>query len=699
MVSAKRSAKDAGLAESNGHPKKPATDQQQHGNMRERFGPDLFDKETVSNYAKDYAASAPYKHAVVSHLINDSLLRNVRQEILENIHFTPKETDIYKIHQSGDLANLDGLDASSLERLPSLLKLRDALYGSEFRHWISEVSGAGPVSGRKTDMAVNVYVPGCHLLCHDDVIGSRRVSYILYLTDPDKPWQAGWGGALRLYPVDDRKGEDGKSYKVPRAEWSKVIPPAWNQLSFFAVQPGESFHDVEEVYHRPASSEEGDEVDGGRFRMAISGWFHIPQEGEEGYEPGLEEKLAEKSSLQQLQGKVKDQFDEPKDSFVEPESRAKANPTETGSSKDEEAAEELSEKDLEFLLQYMTPNYLTPDTVEELSDLFAEESTLQLSNFLNKKFSAQLREQMDGANPAPTKREMITSRPPHKHRFQYLRPSTPPSAAAELSPYEQLLDILLPSLEFRKWLSLATGLTLAKCSILARRFRRGLDYQLAQSYEGEDPQLEFTLSLTPTKGWGADDLPEANGEAEADADEGAEDDNDDEEESATGKGKRSESQKENPSAEETAPEILPEDADEDEDNVGGYELYMAGDDLADDDDDASDASSNHGVEVPANIASHTGAGDRRSAKKQKKPSAAAADPAIYQSNGDEDGDDGILFSNPASWNTLSVVLRDQGTLKFVKYVSGKAAGDRWDFTGAFGVEDDGEEEVGEEDEE
>lgn len=104
MVSAKRSAKDAGLAESNGHPKKPATDQQQHGNMRERFGPDLFDKETVSNYAKDYAASAPYKHAVVSHLINDSLLRNVRQEILENIHFTPKETDIYKIHQSGDLA-------------------------------------------------------------------------------------------------------------------------------------------------------------------------------------------------------------------------------------------------------------------------------------------------------------------------------------------------------------------------------------------------------------------------------------------------------------------------------------------------------------------------------------------------------------------------------------------------------------------
>ncbi|KAI6882423.1 hypothetical protein KC334_g16401, partial [Hortaea werneckii] len=426
-------------------------------------------------------------------------------------------------------------------------------------------------------------------------------------------------------------------------------------------------------------------------------------EGEEGYEPGLEEKLAEKSSLQQLQGKVKDQFDEPKDSFVEPESRAKGNSSDVGPSKDEEAAEELSEKDLEFLLQYMTPNYLTPDTVEELSDLFAEESTLQLSNFLNKKFAAQLREQMDGANPAPTKREMITSRPPHKHRFQYLRPPAPPSpsSAAELTPYEQLLDILLPSLEFRKWLSLATGLTLAKCSILARRFRRGLDYQLAQSYEGEDPQLEFTLSLTPTKGWGADDLPEPNGEAEADAEEGAEADTNDAGEHSTGKA-NPEPKKEPPTAENPAPETLPqeeEEEEEDEDNVGGYELYMAGDDL--NDDDASDASSNHGIEVPANIASHTGAGDRRSAKKQKKPSSsAAADPAIYQASGDGDEDDGILFSNPASWNTLSVVLRDQGTLKFVKYVSGKAEGDRWDFTGAVGVEDDdGDEEVGGDEEE
>ena len=95
-----------------------------------------------------------YKHSVIQKLIDDTLLRNVRNEIRENISFTPKETDIYKIHQSGDLANIDGLDDSSLRRLPSLLILRDALYSSAFRKYVSTIAGAGPLSGVKTDMAV-----------------------------------------------------------------------------------------------------------------------------------------------------------------------------------------------------------------------------------------------------------------------------------------------------------------------------------------------------------------------------------------------------------------------------------------------------------------------------------------------------------------------------------------------------------------
>lgn len=61
----------------------------------------------------------------------------------------------------------------------------------------------GPLSSRKDrqDMSVNSYKKSCHLLNHDDVIGSRRVSYILYMPLPiDQPWQPEWGGALELYP-------------------------------------------------------------------------------------------------------------------------------------------------------------------------------------------------------------------------------------------------------------------------------------------------------------------------------------------------------------------------------------------------------------------------------------------------------------------------------------------------------------------
>jgi Rps23 Pro-64 3,4-dihydroxylase Tpa1-like proline 4-hydroxylase len=38
-------------------------------------------------------------------------------------------------------------------------------------------------------------------LNHDDVISTRAVSFIIYLTDPDEPWTAEDGGALELYPL------------------------------------------------------------------------------------------------------------------------------------------------------------------------------------------------------------------------------------------------------------------------------------------------------------------------------------------------------------------------------------------------------------------------------------------------------------------------------------------------------------------
>ncbi|KAH8820367.1 Oxoglutarate and iron-dependent oxygenase degradation C-term-domain-containing protein [Xylogone sp. PMI_703] len=612
--------------------KRPKTDLSEE-EVQKSFRKGLFAPDVLQKYTDEYTQSEPYKHCVIGSLINDDLLRSVRNEIREHVSFTPKETDIYRIHQSGDLANLDGLDDGALEKLPSLLRLRDSLYSSEFRKYAAAITGSGELSGRKTDMAINVYTPGCHLLCHDDVIGSRRISYILYLTDPDIPWKEEWGGALRLFPTKTLEDEGMKTV-TPSPDVAKIIPPAWNQLSFFAVQPGESFHDVEEVYH--AETKEQLEKDGGRIRMAISGWFHIPQIGEEGYIEGEEERWGVNSSLKQLQGNP-DKYDFPKPLIHTIEESSESS-----------QERELNEADLDFLLKYMAPDYLTPDTLEEVSDRFMEESSVTLGNLLSKKFAARAREYVEtqeklslpeSSDEVENQTSWKVAKPPHKHRFLYQQPmdgetitKSNGKAPEEHNPIKELIEEFLPSRQFRLWLEVATGCEIENYNIMARRFRRGLDYSLATNHVGK-PRLEISLGLTPTPGWGLDD-------------------EDDEEEEVEAEGSNSETNGKAPAKSSNGKKAAndvnnKDDDDEDENGVGGHEVYMAGDD--EDDEDA----------------------------------------AIYKASTDPD-DDNTLFTMPASWNTMSIVLRDSGVLKFVKYVSRKAKGDRWDVTGSFGVKDLGD---------
>lgn len=422
---------------------------------------------------------------------------------------------------------------------------------------------------------------------------------------------------------------------------TKVVPPAWNQLSFFKVQPGLSFHDVEEVYHAP--SEEQLQKDGGRVRMAISGWFHIPQLGEDGYVEGAEEENERNSSLMQLSGNP-DQYDMPR---AAPVAIKEPKPT---------SEDEVSEADLEFLLKYMSPTYLTPDTLEQIQERFDEDSSITLPDLLNKKFGNRLRKYVEQqeATPLPESSEEIekgplkVAKPPHKFRYLYMQPSKTgqkngkgagkAKKAGEDSPVRELLDVFLPSPQFRRWLQWATSTVIESHDIMARRFRKGLDYTLATGHEEGPARLEINLGFTPTEGWG---------DEEDDEEEDEEDEEEEEPEASSaskkkqtnGKAKEEKEEEEKPAREE----------------VGGHEVYMAGDD-----DTAEDA-------------------------------------AVYKSSGD---DDNILFFQAASWNKLTVVLRDSGTLKFVKYVSRRAPGDRWDISGTFEIqEQEDDDEEGEEEEE
>lgn len=65
----------------------------------------------------------------------------------------------------------------------------------------------------------------------------------------EKDWGSGEkpdGGGLQLYPLE-KEGVPG----IPAYAPSKTIAPRWNQMVLFAVQPGRSFHDVQEVHALP----------------------------------------------------------------------------------------------------------------------------------------------------------------------------------------------------------------------------------------------------------------------------------------------------------------------------------------------------------------------------------------------------------------------------------------------------------------
>lgn len=457
------------------------------------------------------ANSEPYKWGSITDLIDDTLLRNVRKEVLSEIAFTKKETDIYKVFQLGDLANLSGLNWDDLLRLPSLYKLRAAIYSQEFRDVISKVTGCGKLSGVKTDMSINTYRKGCHLLTHDDVIGSRRVSFILYLPDPDKTWKPEFGGSLRLFP--------SIVPNVPKTDFSAKFTPQFNQIAFFTVQPGLSFHDVEEVRFD-------------KHRLSVQGWFHIPQPGEDGFIPGEQEATEARSTLQQLQSKELQEFDFPKPI---------RNDLDLEQVKLIESTTELNESEWKYLSEFINPAYLTPETLKSLNDRFLEESIVEINEILKPEYAESLRTAMrdleiNTATPqlsSEVSHPWKVAVPPHKQRYLYIDGKAPIELTEEginfankIGPqefpnYELLqkaslssevdvklvtLASFLKSVAFKKWIKLITSLIVTSDQVLVRRFRPGHDFilatttdkNLARNDEEENVLLEATLNLTPT---------------------------------------------------------------------------------------------------------------------------------------------------------------------------------------------------------
>ncbi|CAM9290298.1 unnamed protein product [Discosporangium mesarthrocarpum] len=661
-----------------------------HGPLRSS----LFDPSVVARMCREYQESTPYRHLVIPNLLDDRVLRDACGELKKNMQATLKETDIYKVYQAGDLSNLDGLPEESKCLLPSLFSLRGALYSLKFRRLVQKLTGSGPLSGERIDLSVNAYGHTGHLLCHDDVIGTREVSYILYLVDED--WgsrEKSDGGGLQLYPLE-KDGVPG----VPAYAPSKVIPPKWNQMVLFAVQPGRSFHDVQEVYNEF------------KPRLAVSGWFHgaLPSELEQwpqctpssapgttgefrriDLEEGSEEKAA-MATLAQLEGGEGGEADN--------------EGLNDDSGPGEFSGEFVGEEGLDSLSNWVNNEYLSPSMVEQCAEAFRENgSTLQLHRFLKLDFSPLHRcaqgdvakkiveavrasDHSDGLGymeasdfEAGVRGGWRKCGPPHQQRMLRLS-QEPPGQTDEEKDDEvgvlmrEIRDKLFHTRAFKSLLEGIVGAAIAGCRCQVRRFRPGLDYTLA--------------------------TPEAPWEWKGASKEGATDKGSCGNTGAAGGQSRV-------GVRLMVLDVILCFVDDHEpykeaawrqDEVGGYVTYLGGDEAASDGNKDGNDKEHKGPGCGSGSGREgVGKGDARGSEEGAPDSKTKGTPAGGDGHEDVGGgsgghdaavykadEEGSLVSVSAASNALTLVLRDDiNVLSFVKYVSSAAPGSRFDAFGEF----------------
>lgn len=565
------------------------------------FSPKLLQEK--EHIARDYLKAKPYPHAVLDPVFRDGFAEKVLHEVKHNLKAKFKESDLFRVYQSIDLANLSpDSDTSLKDKMPALMTLRESLYSSDWRHCMEQMCNLphGTLTDQ-VDCAVNCHDKGCHLLCHDDVIGTRKVSYILYLTDPVPDWTDDDGGRLELYEsitevvtVESESGvQTSVSTKVPGVTPVKTVLPKFNSLAFFVVEPGVSFHSVQEVFcDRP--------------RLSIQGWYHAKQVPKD----------MEHASLNQLKSLA---WQDSVEEFI-PMAMMNSN---------QDEGDTLSKKDIEFLSRYINKTYLRSDYLKEISERFEEESSVQLRHFFNEEWESKISNYLkeDDAKcslgrdgpvldySVGVSDDWVLVGPAHKQRYLEYVGEAKKDGKTSGSLLKYLKETVMQSVAFGKLLKSFTSLGMPLgYRGKVRRFRPGLDYTIAHyGILTKKAVLDATLCFVAGKG---------------DQSIGDENDHDD--------------------------DIIWQS-----DDKGGFECYIE----ADDDEDKEQ-----------------GGGKKKEAEDEY----------------DED-DDTKLLSVSASNNTLSLVYRDPGTMRFVKYLGIGAPSSRWDLSMEYEVEEDENDEVSEND--
>lgn len=131
----------------------------------------------------------PFKYVILPNLIeNEFFLKNLRDELLNDVEYDKKNNDLYSFSQSKDFKFLD---------LPCVKELRKCLLKSVLP-LVQFITGF-ELYEDEIDLTASQYRYTDVLLCHDDKLEERRIAFILYLVDD---WKNKFGGSLALFETD-----------------------------------------------------------------------------------------------------------------------------------------------------------------------------------------------------------------------------------------------------------------------------------------------------------------------------------------------------------------------------------------------------------------------------------------------------------------------------------------------------------------
>lgn len=393
--------------------------------------------------------SLPYVHSVLRPF-TEAFLANVKEQVLL-LNASFKETDLFRINQTGELANIDALPKEERCKLGALTRLRDELYSQKVRNTIERITGCDKLNDR-VDCAANVYSQGCHLLTHDDCISTRRISYILYLSD-EPSWVATDGGFLELYPQGTRGDTESTS------AWPSVcIPPDFGTMVIFQVEGGASIHSVQEVF-TPS-----------KRRISIQGWFH-----------------SDCDPLNPLNATI-----------TQLTCNLPAPTSSTGSlSSSSSSSEPMSE--------WVNTAYLSRNE-GPLAHAMKSLGSVSLKDFFLPKqmLSPALAQQCDaldglGSWCAPpylagASEGWLIVGPPHRQRYcEFTGEGDSRTKLGQAGKYLRRMATFLCGPEFVAWIERVCHVRVTQVSSTIRRFRPGLDYTVAQHRSGKRIHINWCL--------------------------------------------------------------------------------------------------------------------------------------------------------------------------------------------------------------